>query len=312
MHIIYPFSSEVNPKAEILDEIILDWASTISLLANEAQYQLVKEMKINWFAAYLYPGISLPKLVPIAKLFLMLFILDDIWDNRQTNLELESRFIALKEDLILILQGRKPNFETQFTKAFTDFLGEWRHMSGDTQIRIFIEVFKDYLSAQSWEYDLKLKNICPSMAEYCQMRPIASGALIATYFAATLNPIPESFSNLFKCQLNLLELRTAELICISNDITSYKKEWSEGSNQNYLIILMHTYNLSFDKAYNIAIKKHNKLLLDFLKISIELSESNNFHCIAYINNLKNLISGSFKWSETETSRYENIINGSIK
>ncbi|MFD2035160.1 hypothetical protein ACFSKL_10180 [Belliella marina] len=310
MEIIYPFSTSVNPLSEEIDKKVIDWAEDIGLLHTREMTNIVIQMKINWFASCLYPKADSIRLLPISKLFLILFLLDDFIDNRADPPNRGFVFQLFK-DFVDILYGREVKLKNPYTTAFSSFCTEWKAIVEAKGFKVFSHYFIEYISFQTWEIDLNRKNEIPSTNQYSCNRPIASGAYLAVYFLRDMHNLISVDDLSIAIQLKDLEAKATLLICLANDLTSFYKELKEGSFYNYVIILIKKYGVLTSTAISMAEKKHHSILFQFNQHCSYIVKSPETRLPYYLDSLKSMIAGSNYWSYMETNRYYHMANGKI-
>lgn len=299
MNLQYPFAYKVNPIAEKVAQKVNNWALGIGLLEDKTQVKQISAMKLNWFGSYLYPNSNENWLFPVCKLFCILFLLDDHLE-KQGNGQNLNWLNALSKFIINKIENPKlelPNQANQYLRAFCDFIESWNpslNKSGFTnQLKLFWE-------GQLWEASNRVRSVIPDLTDYRMYRPYFSGAHLALFLAKDLLQYHAD-----QCQLKYIEDRAAHIICLANDLGSFEKELLSGEVHNEVVILMKNHKLTNEKAVQIAKKRHDRLLQEFLDLV-----SDNSISPAYTEAIQFVIAGCQGWSTTETTRYtENGIMG---
>ncbi|GAB2633491.1 terpene synthase family protein [Belliella aquatica] len=307
MELLYPFESMINPLSDEMDQLTTTWAVHLGLLNSRKQVNTIKQMKIDTFASCLYPHASKKFLLPVTKIYLILFLLDDLTDNRRQAEQNEIKDIH--QSFINILYDKASKVESPFSIAFLDFTNQWKKLVNNEEHTEFMNRFKEYIEFQQWELEINNSMEIPPIQEYCFKRPYASGAHLAIYFMKILINFLLQTKEMDICQLHYLESKATTLICLANDIGSFYKELNEDSIHNFLIILMKEHQFSIDELMEIAKQKHTKLLHQFMQLCSINKDKPNLS--KYIKALKHMIAGSHYWSTSETIRYHNNLNGNI-
>ena len=310
MEIKYPFLSSVHPLSKEIDGMVIDWAKEIGLLDSKEKVNNVLQMKINWFSSCLYPKADKTLLIPISKLFLILFLLDDYIDDLEKPVHYELVF-PLHKDFFDILHGEKVKLDNPMSKAFLSFCTDWQAIVGKDGFKVFTNNFEEYINFQLWEIGLNTKMEIPEINEYCRNRLYASGAYLAVYFLREMNNLNTLDNIPFAIQLSYLETKATSLICLANDLASFSKEFNEGSFNNIVIILIKKYGLSTKRATQLANKKHDRILFQFNQLCALVENSPDPRLVNYMESLRSMIVGSNHWSSMETNRYHNLVNGNI-
>jgi hypothetical protein len=310
MKISYPFSSRLNPLVREVNSIILEWGQQVGILPDKATANTFDKMKINWFAAYLYPDADREWLTLISKLFSSLFLIDDRMESMEVGKAMEwAEYFGSSTGLILKEKTIAPNADP-FVHAFFDFVKSLEMICSPEGFKEFRRDWSDFCEAMTWEASNRLKGIIPEVMEYSIYRLYFSGAFLAIFFAKELSPAPTN--NLFNtCRIEFFNYLAASLICLSNDLGSYQKEIRSGENHNRVIILMKKLNLSENKAVSLTLNTHDRMLKEFLSGQNTAKNEDDHLFSGYFDALKHLIAGSNTWSELETQRYYNQKNGSV-
>ncbi|MBC6365753.1 terpene synthase family protein [Algoriphagus sp. AK58] len=291
----HEFPFKLNPSTDLLDEKILRWAWEKKLVADVEELERLRTQKINSFAGFLFPEANEDKLQVSMKLFLCLFLLDDLLDVEygkhqvefldslmvpgQSTFDLESRLGRLGFEISLL--------GLQLEQQAPCLTGgqSWR------------EVWQFYMEGLQWEtINRSLKNT-PSITEYQMMRPHSSGVFLAIHLLKPRQVLEE-------CDTQLLELTIARFICLSNDLASWVKELEMNDRHNELLLLRSFYGEKADAMVNQE--------LDMLKKKIfylsELLSLKSEECRQWVDSLLYLVGGCMAWSNM-TFRYTSGING---
>lgn len=291
----HDFPIQLNPSNDLLNDRILKWAWEKKLVADAEELERLRTHKINSFAGYLFPEAKEEKLQQIMKLFLCLFVLDDLLDIEfginqveyleslmvpgQSNFDLETRMGRLGFELSLL--------GIQFEKETAGISPEqsWR------------EVWQNYLEGLQWEVLNKSLKKSPSITEYRIMRPHSSGVFLAIHLLKSRKVEEE-------CDTQLLELTIARFICLSNDLASWLKESEVNDHHNELLLLRDFYG---EKAFAMVNQELEQLEKKILVLS-EFLSSRSEDCSQWVSSLLHLVGGCMAWSNL-TFRYMNGVNG---
>lgn len=309
MEFLYPFESKINPLSDEIEKLTTSWAIDLGLLKSRNQINTIKQMKINSFASYLFPNAQRKLLLPISKIYLILFLLDDIIDNAANMkiIEIEKIYLAF----IDILNGVEPKNKNSISDAFQAFIADWQKLVNIEKYQQFIKCFKDYIEFQRWESTASLTSRIPKVSEYNYKKPYSSAAYLAIYFMKVLINFPLQSNQFESLQLHSLEKKASILIWLANDIGNFYNELNKGSKRNYLILLMEEQKLSAEESMQVANQKHNAILLQFIQNCSLLKNLNKPILSKYLKALKHMIAGCHYWSVSETIRYHTNLNGNI-
>ena len=203
---------------------LFTWLNRQGLLKNEVQHARTQVSAILKFAPRLFPYTNPRLQLLFAKLFTLLFILDDQADHNQGNFWEEAWNKHLKggeHDLIApcmeVIQLINLHRSTDHSSALVLLLKEFIYAGMQEKVR--------------WNKDGSL-----NYQTYLDFKTQSSGVKIA--FECLHIAHPEIGLTLSPNQFALLKQKLAALIIISNDLDSYPKELAVGDTNN-LVILYH-------------------------------------------------------------------------
>lgn len=292
----FDFSSALNIRTIAMDRLALRWAWESGLFEHPSELEQFRLQKVNWFAGYLFPESNPDKLFLIMKFFLGLFLLDDLMEGQDkskilvvleglNHSEIQSSSDRLGRLISTLLELKKA-LSTRFVQNHATL--EWE------------EGWKSYVNGLVWELKNKLEGRRPSLQEYRNLRPFASGVFLAILLAREETLLDE-------CRSELLELEIGRFICLANDISSFEKEFSQGEFHNEVYIQSQSMG---DEALIWAkkeLKMQGKRINTLSKVLISQSSA----CQEWIKRLHLLIGGCLAWSAL-TPRYQGQVNGKSK
>lgn len=290
------FSSALNIHTPSADRRVLRWAWDSGLFENPAELERCRQQKINWFAGFLFPESQEERLEEIMKFFLGLFLLDDLMEvqTHQDHIQVLARlknsirvYSSHRLDrLVATLSDQKENLRKYFSEDKTAL--EWE------------EAWQNYLHGLTWEVKNKLNGKIPSLEEYRNFRPFASGVFLAILLARGEDHLKE-------CRTELLELEIGRFICLANDLASFEKEFLKGEFHNEIFI--QSQSLGADAmtwAKKELLMQRKRIFTLSALIALKLTACKN-----WIKRLHLLIGGCLAWSEL-TTRYQAHVNGKSK
>lgn len=289
----FPF--RLNQSTDVLNRKILRWAWDKKLVVDAEELERFRIQKINSFSGFLFPDASEEELNNIMKLFLCLFLLDDLLDTDYEFNQLEFlKSLSESDQAGFNLQTRlgKLGFELSLLSVQID-----HDTVNHSCEQSWKEVWQFYLDGLKWEVLNKLNNTVPSLTEYQLMRPHASGVFLAIHLLKS-NQVTEG------CETQLLEQTIARFICLSNDLASWSKEEKINDFHNELLLLRMFYG---EKAFDILNMELGMLEKKIYSLS-ELLISRSEECRQWVDSLLHLVGGCIAWSNL-TFRYEIGING---
>lgn len=297
----------VNLASPLLEPEIYIWMLNSQLIPGKSHLKVVQEQKITWFAGYLFPKMETHKLELITKFFCCLFVLDDLLDEKESKDSSQ-----LLNALISIASGSKirfSEFKLNFPdKALIEIINQLIHsisfFGNESWKSGFYANWKDYLMAQHWEVTNKQKGRTPFISEYKEMRLFSSGVYLA------LHLLKKDWENQ-ECLINWVEQKVARIICLSNDLKSVEKERKDQDFHNELLLLQMQTGCSNSMVYTYA-NTQIEGLFDQLFSLLELLAKRERYPKAWVNELLLLLGGCMYWSNEDTARYGESLNGLSK
>lgn len=308
----YSFHSFEHPDAEELEEMTISWASNFQdILRSREEVAAVRNQKLTYLAARLYPEAEFGKALWISKLYLILFYLDDLSD-KIPNGQKELFWSELFHKGIEVFDGNHTSFLPSrigiFLNAFEDLKNELAKLdTGNIDYKqLLLEELIFYFKANWGEAQNRDNTSIPSLEEYLDNRPFFSGGRLAVFLAAF--ELEKGFLEVKDVWEKTEELRElgAHLIFLSNDLISYDKESKLGDFNNYLCLLMHHNKWNLHTARMYVIEEHQETLRKFMELDSRLKneftpEDNGI--LKILKQIKYKVAGSVFWSLNITNRY---------
>ena len=305
----YPFNSIIHSDVEEIDSITTCWASEQKLLPNQNAIIKYQKMRMTWLSARLYPESKIEKAIWLAKLYALLFVLDDYTDKipkGHKHIFWDKISYGFK---MIMENGAIPTQKEEirpFWNAFADLWENLKPVSSIEYLEVFKELFKNYIKENIWEsLNLDLNRI-PTIEQYLSKRPVFSGGFLALHLIPfTMDEDYPNISEVWNSLKKYLDL-ASRLIYISNDLLSYDKENKLKDPHNWVYLLIHLENHEKDKAIEIALNHHNQVLKEFIQLDRAFQENYspaNRTLLSAIKNIKYQVSGAVAWSVNDTTRY---------
>ena len=310
----YPFESKLHRDVDKLDLQTLVWGSTIHrIFSGTKDENLYKKRQWTWLSARLYPEASWENINWLARLYALLFAMDDFTDRLPNGLkgevwgEVSCAFYGVLNGnncMVLsksIMAYRNAFFElwTKLPKLVSKNLGYLEYLREETQA---------YLKSNSWEANNKDGAVIPSMEDYLAQRPYFSGGQLAL----SLSPLgmSEPFGEIRDAFDRSAEIRrlAAKLIYLTNDLFSYEKEKKLGDFHNLMILKIHHDQLKEDQAREIIIEVHRNTLEEFLQKSQAFLADSDVGNTEIVKQINYKVSGVVNWSLYDTNRYLNLLD----
>ncbi|SIN78571.1 terpene synthase family protein [Algoriphagus halophilus] len=312
-HLSYPFESKIHPSVEELDNQTLVWGSMIHrFFTGSKDENSYKKSQLTWLSARLYPDARWENLSWLARLFALLFAMDDFTDQLPKGLKGE-----LWEEIALsfkgVMQGDTHMFFSKSVLSYRNAFYElWQKLpvliqQQESFFSFLQEEFLLYLESNTWEAKNRDKGIVPTLEAYRQQRPFFSGGQLAI----SLTPLGmiEAFSLSYPLLVRFEKLRrlAAKLIYLSNDLLSYEKERTQGDFHNLLRLMMHHQKLPYEKVREEIVAEHRVILQEFLDQAQQIEEQGNELERSLLHQIQYKVSGAVTWSLFDTTRYHELL-----
>ncbi|WP_194972517.1 terpene synthase family protein [Aquiflexum lacus] len=296
----------LNHYYKIVDYEVNKWAEDCSLFKNEEEKIHSQNQHLNKFASRLYPNANLNELLPISKLIMVLFLADDRADRLQgaervgswKNMLSEFEFGLVRENVFC------------WDSLLSDF-SMINHSSNIASIALagknICEMVRNFIKAGIWESENLLESSPPLPADYLKKLKHSSGAEIAIHYLTFIQSNKIDPATLYSPELKQLRKTLLLLICLSNDLASFRKEENTGDFHN--LVLLYEIHFKLTRIESIA-KVTEKLKLlkeDYLSLQNQLINNPGI-CIEKKNSIcdsfNNLLLGCEIWAKEDTGRYE--------
>ncbi|MDG1277546.1 MAG: terpene synthase family protein [Algoriphagus sp.] len=284
-----------------LETEVLDWLRFHLPSWNKAIFKGIFAHRINWFAAYLLPEFSRENLQSCMRLFLCLFLLDDLLD----------RISPLESKKCLTLLRQKETNSIGFNQEILEFktlikkqIKGFQESSPDNWFSEWNKIWDAYLGGLEWEITNKMAKQKPDLEDYWQNRIHSLGVFLALHILKL--EFEQEPSQAIK-----LEQKAAKLICISNDIISLSKERALGDFSNGILLSEFYLEIPENQAIELHKKQIEILTNEIWELS-SFSKGWTHNSDSWLRSFLLLIGGCLYWSEQDTLRYSTAINGQIK
>lgn len=305
---------------------LLTWAVNIKLLQEESKYYKKFQGNFAPFSAFFAPNLKFtdPQMDAFMLLAAFYFVFDDIVDNVVDHRETKSlltasdlenvvnKYINLFKGNPRLLPDVTPveNFPlyVPLSKCILDFQEKCSESIPEYQnIRqFFLQDMEEYLK---WVIATYNESGDSNVTEesYLFMRRYFSGAAPTFEFVALMNGInlQEDMrnNNMFK----KLKETALNIISITNDIFSLKKEIKNNESGNFILVKVLQSKLPLDEAFRQANVFLNTEIKSFINLNNALRSA--FPCDQqlhkYISSMANMIDGHLRWYE-HCKRYGTI------
>ncbi|KAL5495814.1 hypothetical protein ACEPAI_1278 [Sanghuangporus weigelae] len=252
------------------------------------------------FVAYTYPYADPKSLHLVSDYIAILFTLDEVTDDQSAD---EAK--ATRDIFANVLSGRSGDDASPITLFTKDFLERFSSASEELRTR-FLTHCIDYIDATSREASLRVTRQMPSFEDYVQLRRQNGGLFPAFEMVEFALGFTLPAGVLEDNDFQSIVLAAIDIICMSNDIYSYKMEYASGNDFcNAVSSLMHDNGLSQQAAIDRAGRLYKQRCDDmiFSKQALRSFDAETDEMIRkYIWALEQWITGYNVW-QLETMRF---------
>jgi len=299
-----PFPSAINRHAEVVDKHTLAWVKKFSLVPDNDDFERLRKSKFGWLAARAYPNAPLEELKIVSDWNTWLFIRDDHCD--ESGLGRNPLLLSnIHADLLEILNGRAPKQgDSALAHALYDIRTRLLGKANPVWMCRFICSVIEYFESSVWEAHNRADGIIPDTSTYILMRPYTGGL----YTDIELIDITEDIYLPMHVRKNdvvqRLTLMANNVVCWSNDIISFAKEFRHHDVHNLVAILCTT-QPTLQKAVDRAAELTNAEIKAFIDLQADLPSYTpeiNADLQRFVAVLRSWMSGNLDWAY-DSGRY---------
>lgn len=298
------------PCKEALRVQVLTWLNYAGIVKGEEKLDLLERNGVHCFAARLFPLAEPSELRLVSKLFALLFIMDDLADEKR-----DANFW----DQVCYSSGNAGGNSSSAEHDFVDtvhkliFSSRWSMLDC---FELYFEVLL-FVEAGKQEQLYRIGKLTPDLHRYWSIKSYSSGVQIAQTLMPLLikTSIDSKYSDCF-CMLQHL---ASKIIVLENDILSFKKEFLVGDVFNMVHIRMSGSGEDENTAVKFVQNRINQLKSRFARTCLAHFPVLPQECLvpdAFTNGMLSehpdwyglaclwcMVKGSQTWSQMDTVRY---------
>jgi hypothetical protein len=307
-----PFESRINSFVEEANAHTAEWLMKYQLLPEGASIEEFLKNKYTWLTARMYPSADFENLCITSDLFAILFLLDDLFDEKcqETIFQERKAFLASHVSKLpqILLRGKDMalGINSPMVVAITELETRLRRRGAPEWQERCVQSIKDTWEVGLWEYDNMMNRRTPNVAEVIMMRPAGSGANIGTDLVEMVEDayLPDAIYQNEIIQKLVYEARI--IICWANDLFSLQKEIKSGDMCSLVFALMHEQNMRLEEAIQETARRHDEEVKQFMILEQQLPSFDrelDVKIRRYVHGLRNFVRGNVDWSILDTARY---------
>jgi hypothetical protein len=301
-----PFNSQISPYASAVESHTSQWVEKFRIRDDIRGYT---ESRFAYMTSRFYPTAEYSRLCLANDLLVLLFLLDDVFDNKDEEAQnpdnlkklLYSCLEILKNDRTYTLQSGG-----NILAALTDVWKRMKDCTSPEYQQTFVQDMLKLFSAVDWQNKNVNASRIPSVADYIESRPLIGGAHIAATLIELTEQVHLPANIINHKKLSTLTMLCGHLGCWANDLYSLAKEIEHGDTHNLVLVMREEKKLDIENAINETVRLHNQEMIQFERIFHSLpsfSDEMDEEVYKYAFCLAMIVRGNIDWSLQDTSRY---------
>jgi hypothetical protein len=304
-----PFNSQISPYANEVERHTTHWVQQFGLHDAIRGYT---EARFAFMTSRFYPTAEFSRLCLANDLLVLLFLLDDVFDNKDDEAQHPDNLKRLlKACLGILTEGHFYTMEdgSNVLAALSDVWQRIKACTTPAYQQTFIDDMLKLFSAINWQNQNVNADRIPSVADYIESRPLIGGAHIAATLIELAEQVhlPEEVSTHKK--LTTLTMLCGHLGCWANDLYSLGKEIEQGDTHNLVLVMQEEKKLDMEDAIRETVRLHNQEMIQFERIFHSLpsfDDETDEEVYKYAFCLAMIVRGNIDWSLQDTSRYHPV------
>jgi hypothetical protein len=309
-----PFNSQISPYAGAVETHTTQWVERFGLHEAIRGY---RESKFAYMTSRFYPTAEYARLCLANDLLVLLFLMDDIFDNKDEEAQHPDNLKKLLYACLGVLRDGHSYTAGDWHGGYTNILAAltdvWKRVQACTSMtyqETFVQDMLKLFNAVNWQNQNVNAARMPSVADYIESRPLIGGAHIAATLIELAEQVhlPEHIINHKK--LLTLTMLCGHLGCWANDLYSLGKEIEQGDTHNLVLVIREEKQLGMEEAINETVRLHNQEMIQFERIFRSLpsfDDQTDEEVYKYAFCLAMIVRGNIDWSLQDTSRYQQQI-----
>jgi 5-epi-alpha-selinene synthase len=303
-----PFPPEIHPQVAEVNQHTFTWATEHGLLHSEAAIKRFHASRFAWLAGRIHTRCSFDELALCNDFNTYLFFLDDQFDDSgfghdpaETALFAERLLASLGIPLTRQVEPLRGPLAT----AMQDLWARMQALGHPEWERRFLDHFRAYLSAYTWEAGLRRGGEPPSMGVFIKKREEVSAMFLALDCIELTNHVYLPAEVYYSTLVQGLLLIINHVGCWQNDIFSLEKEVARGDYTNIVLVLQKERQCSLQAAAELANDLVTREVKHFETLEATIPTllpdyQEDLDRLLY--SLRNWVRANIDWS-LETSRY---------
>lgn len=303
-----PFPQAISPYAQEAGAHSAQWVNQFGLITTRSLLEEYDRSRFHLFAARIYNLADYYGLCLASDYCIWLFCVDDLLEHHAGDKALHATMIKGTIDILTLGEIPAAEYQNKFMASLADIWIRVKALHpGDRWFRRFCQHMEELMQATQWEFDNRVRQQKPSVADYLHMRPLLSAMhpcidLIEITQQACL---PDEVRNHVIVQQLVSACTLAT--CWVNDLVSYSRELAINEPHNLVILIQHEQQVSLDEAIAQVIHLYNEEIKHFLSLEQQLpafDKETNDKLQRFVLGLRSWVRGNLDWCIYDTARYD--------
>lgn len=299
-----PMRPAIHPAWRSWEHGTLMWTERFGLEGEQRERGRLRSIAAGELAGRTLPDVAEPPGALFSACSLMwLFAFDDAYCDEGRYSHDPGEMALLVAEMNRIAETGRTTSSSPCARGLADLRRQLDAIAAPPAIARWVQSMKAYLGYQIWEAAHRRRRSMPSIDQYAVAR-IRNGSMevcAMTLGIAAGYHVPEA--EMDSGNLRALTEMTCCLVGLDNDIASYHKEHSRGSDTlNLVDVIAHERGSKPDEALPEALEFRDAVLELYLRLSERVLPTVSAPTRRYIGGLSAWIRGNLDWS-THTARY---------
>lgn len=299
-----PVSSAESPHAAAAERRVVGWLDKFEMYQSPVQRDYFTRSRFPEFPARSLPQAEPDLLVLPGKEVMWLQSFDDVHsDEKPGGTPLDEYIVLLARLTRIIEDPRAPLLaDNPWANALRDLRLELAENATAVQVDRWVQATIEYFDGLLWEAVNRTRDAPPPVDDYVAMWLKQSGVYPCIVFTDIVCGYEVPAADWAQPPVRTLREMVAAIIGWDNDLTSYDKEVHRSAErgfppvQNLVAVIAAQYGCAKDEAVAIAGAMRNRAMIQFMRLSREVTTQADEPLVRYVRGLGQWIRGYLDYS----------------
>lgn len=277
INISIPFPSHISPDLDRARPRHLKWITDFDLLADQSTQAAYEASDFPLFVARVYPWAQGADLDLLTNYLGWSWVFDDSFDQPHVRKSSTEEIAATLDDYRDVMYGRPArSVDISVISSFRQLWGQLKACTSETWLQRHCAHWEHMLQGYQREADNNYNGITPDLENYLRLRHGTAGVDTCTDFVEAIGRFELPLD--VHAEPTFLKLRRCmtEVVALTNDVFSARKEWKQGNNSNIILVIAGQENCSWKDASEVA----HKIIAENVE-SFQSSEMDFYSSVCY-------------------------------